>query len=195
MKELFYFSFADLMARIEYHQEANSLSYTTHRKMTSSERGLVEQYLLNTVALQTEYYKRRHALFIYRGIDPRLTKVLDQLHSKNASREPVVDEKEINDSVRSLISRSMQNYYFEQIGETILEARRCVASGKAGFADDRHGRGKVKLEELVKAYNVYTDQKITPAEIIPSELNSYFGLPAKPEFVRRAHAVHTSFGT
>ncbi|NUM75006.1 hypothetical protein HUU40_11655 [candidate division KSB1 bacterium] len=194
MKELFYFSFADLMARIEYHQEANSLSYTTHRKMTSSERGLVEQYLLNTVALQTEYYKRRHALFIYRGIDPRLTKVLDQLHSKNASREPVVDEKEINDSVRSLISRSMQNYYFEQIGETILEARRCIANGKAGFADDRPGRRKMKLEELVNAYNDYTDQKIAIAEIIPSELKSHFGLPGEGGYFQAAHAVHANFG-
>ena len=109
--------------------------------------------------------------------------------------QPVVDEKEINDSVCGLISRSMQNYYFEQIGETILEAHRCMANGKAGFADNWRGRGKVKLEELVKAYNVYTDQKITPAEIIPSELNSYFGLQAKPEFVRTARAVHASFGT
>ncbi|MCL4708765.1 hypothetical protein KJ068_26695 [bacterium] len=195
MKELFYFSFADLMARIEYHREANSLCYATHRKITFRERVIVERFLLNTVALLTDYYKRQPALFVCLGTDPQLAKALDKFHSENTVREPVVDEKEINDSVRSLISRSMQNYYFEQIGETILEARRCVASGKAGFADDRHGRGKVKLEELVKAYNVYTDQKITPAEIIPSELNSYFGLPAKPEFVRRAHAVHTSFGT
>ncbi len=37
MKELFYFSFTDLMARIEYHQEANSLGYATHQKITLPE--------------------------------------------------------------------------------------------------------------------------------------------------------------
>lgn len=194
MKELFYFSFADLMTRIEYHREANSLCYATHRKITFRERVIVEQFLLNTVALQTDYYKRQPALFVCLGTDPHLVKALDMFHSENAVREPVVDENEINDSVSSLISRSMQNYYFEQIGETILEARRCMANGNAGFADGRRGRGKVKLEELVKAYNVYTDQKITPAQIIPSELNSYFGLPAEAGYVRTAHAVHANFG-
>lgn len=195
MKKLYYFSFADLMARIEYHHQVNSLCYATHRDMTCGERTAIEQYFLNTVARKTEYYKRHPAFFVFLGTDPQLAKALDKFHSETTVRQPFVDEKEINDSVRSLISRSMQSYYFEQIGETILEARRCMANGKAGFTDDRYGRGKVKLEELVKAYNVYTDQKIIPAEIIPSELNSYFGLPAKPEFVRTAHAVHTRFGT
>lgn len=194
MKELFYFSFADLIARIEYHHEANALCYATHRKITFRERVIVERFLLNTVALQTDYYKRQPALFVCLGTDLHLAKVWDKFHAENTVPEPAGYAKEIEDSIRGLIGRSMQNYYFEQIGEAILEARRNMANGKTGFADDRQGRGKVKLEELVKAYNVYTDQKITPAEIIPSELNSYFGLPAKPEFVRTAHAVQANFG-
>lgn len=174
MKELFYFSFADLMACIEYHQEANSLSYAKHRKMTCSERVLVEQYLLNTFALKAEYYKRQPALFVCLGTHPQLRKALNEFYSKNARREPVEHEKEIDASVSSLINQSLQKYYFEQIGETILEARRSMTNSKAGFADEWPGRRKVKLEELVKAYNVYTDQKITLAGIIPSELKSKF---------------------
>jgi hypothetical protein len=194
MKELIYFSFADLMASIEYHQEANSLRYATHRKMTFTERVIVEQYLLAEFAPKTEYYKRQPAHFAYWGTDKQLTKALEAFYLKNTSRE--LEEKEVNDSVSGLISQSMQNYYFEQIGDMILEARREMANVEAGFADEQRGRPrfsfenvnasrgrrKVKLEELVKAYNAYTDEKITISEIIPAELKSYFGIPVEHEY-------------
>jgi hypothetical protein len=172
MKELFYFSFANLLARIEYHQKANSLRYATHRKMTFEERVIVENYLLTTYAVKTEYYKRHPALFVYLGTEARLAKDLEAFQSKSAWRE--LEENEVSDSVSGLISQSMQNYYFEKIGDTILNARREFGKTEAGLADKQVGRHKVKLEELVKAYNVYTDQKITLDEIIPSELKSCF---------------------
>ncbi|MGH7596364.1 MAG: hypothetical protein ACREOI_08420 [bacterium] len=189
MKELFYFSFADLMARVEYHQEANSLRYATHRKMIYSERIIVEQYLLTNFAQKTEYYKRQPALFVYLGTDAQLTKELDTFHLKNTLRELVEKEKDVKDSVSGLISQSMQNYYFEQIGDTILDARREIAEVTAGVSEEWLGGIKIKLAELVKAYNVYTNQKITIDEIIPSELKSYFGIPAETEYFQPDHAV------
>ncbi|MGH7450063.1 MAG: hypothetical protein ACRENG_01825 [bacterium] len=189
MKELFYFSFADLMARVEYHQEANSLRYATHRKMTFSERIIVEQYLLTNFAQKTEYYKRQPALFVYLGTEAQLTKELDTFHLKNTLRELVEKEKDVKDSVSGLISQSMQNYYFEQIGDTILDARREIAEVTAGVSEEWLGGIKIKLAELVKAYNVYTNQKITIDEIIPSELKSYFGIPSETEYFRPDHAV------
>ncbi len=189
MKELFYFVFADLLARIEYHRADNSLRYATHRKMTVSERALVEQYLLATFALKTEYYERQRALFVYLGIDKLLAKALDKFHSKNTLREFGEKEKVVNDSVSDLIGRSMQNYYFEQIGDMILEARREQAGIGAGFGAERRDRRKVKLEELVKAYNVYADHEITIDEIIPAELKSFFGIPADTEHFQAEHTV------
>lgn len=202
MKELIYFSFADLMARIEYHREANSLRYATHRKMAFTERVIVEQYLLANFAPKTEYYQRQPAHFIYLGTDKQLMKAFDTLHLQGASRE--LEEKDVNDSVSSLISRSMQNYYFEQIGDTILNARRELANVEAGFTDERRGRPrfsfentndsrgkrKMKLQKLVDAYNFYADQKITMGEIIPSELKSHFGIPAAREYFGTDRAVH-----
>lgn len=188
MKELFYFSFADLMARIEYHQEANSLRYATHRKMAISERLIVEQYLLTNFAQKTEYYQRQPALFVYLGTDAQLTKDLDLFHLKNTLKELVEKEKDVKDSVTGLISQSMQNYYFEQIGDAILAARREIANVEIDRADERLGNLKMRMEELVKAYNVYTDQKITIDEIIPSELKSYFGIPAETEYFQADHA-------
>lgn len=189
MKELFYFSFAEVMARIEYHRATNSLRYATHRKMACNERVIIEQYLLAEFALKTEYYKRQPSSFIYQGTDQQLIKALNSFHLKSISRE--LEAKEVNDSVSDLISRSLQNYYFEQIGEVILEARREMAGGEPSPAEQERGRPrfaaekvndsqssrKVKLEELVKAYNAHADQKITANQIIPTELKSYFGMP------------------
>jgi hypothetical protein len=201
MIELFYFSFADLMTRIEYQQDANLLGYATHRKMTFNERVIVEQYLLADFAPKTEYYQRQPAHFIYWGTDKQLTKALATFHGQGSTRE--LEKKNVNDSVRGLISRSMQNYYFEQIGDLILEARRELDNVEAGFADERsgrprfpfenmnasRGRRKMKLQELIDAYNFYAGQKIHVSEIIPSELQSYFGLPAACEYFGVDHAV------
>ena len=180
MKELFYFAPTDLLARVEYHRADNSLRYAAHRKMTVQERVMIEQYLLATFALKTEYHQRQPALFMCLGTDSRLIKLLDKFHSDHLRTELGKKEKDVADSVNALIGRSMQNYYFEQIGDTILDARREQDSAGAGIAADRRGRRKAKLEELVKAYNVYADQEITIDEIVPAELKSYFGMPAEP---------------
>jgi hypothetical protein len=189
MKELFYFSFADLMARIEYQQSANSLRYSTHREMTLDERVIVEHYLLTTFAVKTDYYKRPSALFYYLGVDARLKKDLAALDSRNPLREPVESEKEVEASVSGLISQSMLSYYSEQIGDTILAARRELANTGAGLANERRHRRKVKLKELIKAYNTYADQKITMDKIIPAELKSCFDLAGEREYFQRHYSV------
>lgn len=183
MKELLYFSFADLMARVEYHQEANSLRYTTHRQMLYNERVVVEQYILTTIALKTEYYKRQPALFIYVGLDAQLVKELNLFHLKNTLKTLVEKEQDVKDSVSGLINQSMQNYYFEQIGDTILDARREIKDITADSMGERLDQIKIKMEELVKAYNNYSAQKITINEVIPSELKSYFGMTAEAAYI------------
>src|SRR5262245_25866760 len=195
MKELYYFCFADLMARIEYHKDSNALRYATHRKMACNERVIVEQFLLADFAPKTEYYRRQPASFVYLGIDQKLLKALETFHLRSISHK--LEAREVNDSVSGLIRRSLQNYYFEQIGDEILEARREVAGGESGHPDQQgrfrfslepvhasSSRRKAKLEELVKAYNVYADQKTSIDEVVPSELKSYFGIPVEHEYSR-----------
>jgi hypothetical protein len=189
MKELFYFASTDLLARVEYRQADNSLRYATHRKMTVHERIMTEQYLLAAFAPKTEFHQRQPALFVCLGTDSRLSKALDKFHSENVLTKPGEKEKAVDDSIHDLIGRSMQNYYFEQIGDTILNARREQAGARPGAAAERRGRRKVKLEELVKAYNVYADHKITIDEIIPAELKSYFGITADNEHFHAEHNV------
>ena len=171
MSELLYFSFADLMVRVEYNQEANSLRYASHRKITFGERVIVEQYLLTNIALKTDYYKKQPALFIYLGQDAQLVKDLNLFHLKNTLKSLADKERDVKASVDGLITQSMQNYYFEQIGDAILAMRQEVAKG---ISAEKIRPLRNKMEELVKAYNLYSEQKIAVSEVIPSELQSYF---------------------
>jgi hypothetical protein len=183
------------MARVEYHHEANSLRYTTHRQMTYGERVVVEQYLLTNIALKTEYYKRQPALFIYVGLEAQLVKELNLFHLKNTLKTLVEKEQDVKNSVSGLINQSMQNYYFEQIGDTILDARKEIRNFASGCSDDQPGRRKTKMEELVKAYNAYAGQKITINEVIPSELKSFFGISAEAAYFPSAQVVREDDGS
>lgn len=173
MKELLYFSFADLMVRVEYNKEANSLRYATHRKVTFGERVIVEQYLLTNIALKTEYYKKQPALFIYLGVDAQLVKDLNLFHLKNTLKTLVDKEKDVKESVNNLINQSMLSFYFEKIGDTILALRKAIEFGEEdrGLLEYRD-----KLEELVEAYNLYADEKIKVEKVLPRELQEHLGL-------------------
>ena len=180
MKELFYFDFADLLVLVEYRPTNNSLQYTTHRQMTVGERKMIEQYLLATFARKTEYHQRQPALLVCLDPDTRLVERLHELRAKTAWHESDEKDEIVNDAVRGLVGRAMQNYYFEKIGDAMLEARREPAAINAGLPAKQRSRRKGKLEELVNAYNIYSDQKITIDAIIPPDLKPLFGISTDP---------------
>jgi hypothetical protein len=177
MSELFYFSFADLMVRVEYSPEANALRYGSHRKMTFNERVVVEQYLLTNVAQKTEYYKQPASLFVYLGVEAQLAKDLNLFHLKSTLKHLVDKENDVKASVQGLISSSMQNYYSEQIGDAIIAMRQEVANG---ISQERALPLRRRMEELVQAYNSYSAQQLSVAQVVPAELQPYFGFEAKP---------------
>lgn len=171
MKELLYFSFTDLMVRVEYSKDANSLRYSTHRRVTYGERVIVEQYLLTKVAVKTDYYRRHPALLIYMGINNKLVKELNLFHLKNTLKFLNDKDKEVEDSVRSLIDQSMSTYYFEQIGDTILQIRALVDKNISDSELKAYGD---KLERLVEAYNAFSERKVSFEEVLPKELRPLF---------------------
>jgi len=178
MNELFYFSFADLMVRVEYNEEANSLRYSSHRKLTFDERTIVEQYLLTAVAPKTDYYRLYPALFVYLGTEKQLANDLERFHLRNRRKTLAAREDDVKTKVEGLIAHAMQNYYFEQIGDMILAMRQQT---RQGLGRQKLASFKRKMEELVKAYNFYSDKKITWGDVVPAELRSYFdGCPEAP---------------
>ena len=178
MKELLYFSFADLLVRVEYSKEANSLKYSSHRDVSFGERVVIEQYLLSNVALKTEFYNRHPALFIFLGKDEKLTRDLNLFHLKNTLKSLAGREKEVNEKVGNLINNSMSNYYFEQIGETLLELRNNLEQQGAATEPEKNvvaiKETKEKMGELIRAYNIYSDKKISLQNVVPVDLQNYF---------------------
>lgn len=178
MKELLYFSFSDLLVKVEYSKEANSLKYASHREISFEERVVIEQYLLTNIAVKTDFYNRYPALFIYLGKDEKLVRDLNLFHLKNTIKFLAGREKEVKEKVEELINSSMSNYYFEQIGDTILELRKSLKIGKE--QDDGHHNvmvvkeTKQKMIELIKAYNLYTEKKISIENVVPRDLSGYF---------------------
>jgi hypothetical protein len=169
MKELLYFAFSDLMVQVEYSKEANSLKYSSHRELTSGERVIVEQYILTNIAMKTDYYRKRPSLFIYLGVDTKLVKELNLYHLKNTLQEVVGKENEVKQKVQELINSSMVSYYFDKIGDQILKLREVMSS--AENRDQLAGCLK-ELAELVDAYNLYADRKITLDEVLPADLRA-----------------------
>ena len=175
MKELLYFSFSDLMVRVEYCKDANSLRYSTHRKISTDERIIIEQYLLSNVATKTDYYKKYPALLIYLGINNKLIKDLNLFHLKNTLMYLNDKEKDIKESVKNLIDQSMTNYYFDKIGDTILEMKETLKKIRSD-KDLRYYTGyyKNQFQQLINAYNHYSGKNLVLNEILPEELKEYF---------------------
>ena len=88
------------------------------------ERVVIEQYLLTNIAVKTDFYNRHPALFIYLGKDEKLIRDLNLFHLKNTIKFLAGREKEVKEKVDELINNSMSNYYFEQIGDTIVKLRK-----------------------------------------------------------------------
>ena len=164
---MLYFSSTDLMVQVSYKKEANSLNYYSHRKLSFGERVIVEQYLLTNIAVKTEYYKKHPALFNYLGINSKLTKDLNEFHLKNTIKTLKEKNTEAADSVKKLINKSMASYYFEHIGNTILEIREAV---KEPLYNKNLEIYESKLKQLVDAYNVHSVDKVTYQNIVPKEL-------------------------
>lgn len=171
MKELLYFSSSDLMVQVSYKKDVNSIHYFSHRELSFGERVVVEQYLLTNIAVKTEYYKKHPAMLNYIGIDSKLVKELNQFHLKNTMDTLSEKEEKVKDSVQSLIDESLSNYYFEQIGNTLIEFRKI--SQNPGKRDELHDFAK-KLKELISAYNTHSKNNVELNEIVPSDLKVYF---------------------
>ena len=73
------------------------------------------------------------------------------------------DNGKIDLAIKDLINTSMSNYYFEKIGETIVEYKKNETTPK-------NDKFKKNLEELVIAYNAYSSKKVKLEKVLPEEL-------------------------
>lgn len=172
MTKLLYFSSLGLMIKVEYVKKANSLRYASHREMKNDERAMAEQYIMVKLAPKTDYYLSHSSNFVYLGKDERLKKRLESFHHKNEMRLLNSKEKAITASVKRLINDSMRNYYTEKIGELIMTARSEMKDGQQQRV--KLVSLKQQMNDLLNAYNIYADRKVTLSDIIPSELKAHW---------------------
>ena len=170
MRELLYFSSSDLMIQVSYKKDLNSIHYFSHRELSFGERVVVEQYLLTNIAVKTEYYKRHPAMLNYIGVNSRLVKELNQFHLKNTISTVKEKERDVENSVKDLISQSMSSYYFEQIGDILLQMKENAST----MDDEELTILARRLAELVEAYNEYSESKVTIETLVPNELRGFF---------------------
>lgn len=170
MNELLYFSSVDLLIRVDYSPETNALRYWTNRQTDASERRLVEQYLLSEFAARVGYYERAPSLFICMGTDAQLNKELDSRKVQEFPREEQTHEQQVEAEVRAAIQESMRVYYFERLGEEILAFRREV---ERGAGPERIRDAKVRMSQLLGAYNLYSGQRLSLSEVLPADLRDH----------------------
>ncbi len=182
MKELFYFSKSDLMIQVQYSHKAHTLRYSSHRKITDGERNLIEKYITSNITTVDKNPKYIDANLDYAGVDFKLIHHLHQFHSvkpfedSEEQQSPQEEnpfkrllKKDIETSVNDLINTSMENYYFEKIGGTIMETRKKIM---AGTQEEELQDLRQNLEQLLNAYNQYSATKVKFKDILPEELIS-----------------------
>jgi hypothetical protein len=173
MEDLLYFTFSKLLIKVEYTKENNTLSYSSHREISDKERKIIENYILTKVASKTSYYKQSPSTFMYSGIDISLQRDLKMMRLKKMLKSLSIREKKATEEVDELINSSLSNYYFERIGDKLLQIRNQIKDETdINFVTVK--KTKAEIEELVKAYNVYSDQKTTLERAVPADLKKLF---------------------
>ncbi len=166
MKELFYFSQSDLMIQVQYSEASNALSYSSHREITEAERKFIEHYIRTKVTSEAEIDS-----VSYMGINDELAKELNEYHSKNNLKSLHEKHEKVDGAVEGLIKESMANYYFDQIGNKLIEVKGMIQEGSAVSELNRE---KKNLAELVYAYNIYAEQKVNFEKVLPKELSEVY---------------------
>ncbi|MBC8181979.1 hypothetical protein H8E88_12740 [candidate division KSB1 bacterium] len=173
MEDLLYFTFSKLLVKVEYSKQNNTLSYSSHREMTKKERAIIENYILTKVAEKTDYYKRDSSSFVYTGKEDKLNSELKLLRLKRMLKSLAVREETAKKEVDDLINSSFESYYFDRIGDTLLQMREQLKEDeKINLITIE--KTKSDFKELVKAYNVYSDNKISLERAVPADLKNLF---------------------
>ena len=171
MEELFYFPSFDLLIKIKYAKDTNSLRYSTHRTISFDERKVIDRYILQDVGPKTEFYHRNPSLLLYIGVDLSLEKELRFYRLRDTIKD-VLDHKTVVDKeVKELISRSLGNYYFERVGDELVQLRKLCAEHCPA---EKIEYSVSKIVTLLDAYNIHTGQKLDIEDILPKEIIKHY---------------------
>jgi len=171
MDELFYFPTFDLLIKVIYAKEANSLRYAAHRAIKTNEKKVLERYILQEIAPKTEYYTRTPSLLLFMGVDVSLRKELKTYQVKDTIKNIIERKHSIDDRVQDLIATSLSNYYFERLGDKLIDLRH-ILGAKLEF--ERLETTLKEITTLLQAYNQNSGNKINIETILPQEAIKHY---------------------
>ena len=166
MEEIFYFESTELVVRVIYNDQMNSLRYISHREMDMTEKLAVEHYILNQIGPHTGYFHRYPSILVYVGVDEKLGKEFNINKLQKTVKKVLVTKEKIDVEIQELINSSLSDYYFDKIGDKILKLRKEIESGSRDNLD----KILSNISELVEAYNFHSKRKVTLDKVIPREL-------------------------
>ncbi len=173
MRELIYFSEYRLLIEVVYNHDLNMLRYETHRKPTPEEKKFVEIFLISKFAQDTDYFNETDSHLVFSGINPLLKMKLSQMEYESYLKASNSHGVDLKTQVSELVNSSLKNFYFERLGDSILELRKKVKKGN-GEKEIIVEKLKHNILELIEAYNKYSDTKVTVDKAVPRDLLGYF---------------------
>ncbi|NOY57710.1 MAG: hypothetical protein GXO75_02095 [Calditrichaeota bacterium] len=170
MDDLYFFPSLNVLIKIVYSKDANSLRYATHRRVSEKERKVIEQYILREYGPQTQYYKRWPSILLYMGIEKNLEKELKYYRLQDTFKEILTSKAQVEKKVKKLISQSLSNYYFERVGDELVKLRQYIMMDNAEKVDESMN----VITVLLEAYNQNSGQSIEITRILPKEVLEHF---------------------
>lgn len=110
-REFYFFMEMDILVALTFEGY-----YWTHRTVRNS---IEKNNLEEAIRLQSGHTQK----LIYLGVDTRLVAQKARLNRDKSVRRMSAKEKKVHSNVQSLIKTSMENYYFEKIGNALIDLR------------------------------------------------------------------------
>ncbi|OQX85342.1 hypothetical protein B6D60_08020 [candidate division KSB1 bacterium 4484_87] len=126
MDELVYFSKFNLLIRATYDGELNAIRYETHRKPTPEEKKSVEVFLISKFAPDTNFHAEPSSSLIFSGVDTVLENDLSEMQFESYVKGLDSRYWELETKVNQLVHGSLRKFYFERLGDKILEFRKQI---------------------------------------------------------------------
>jgi RNA-binding protein YhbY len=124
--------------------------FTSHRKISEREKEVIEDYL------KREVFKEDDVTLVYNGVNQTLIKEYNKMYAPEPTSKPTTmnaaKAREAQKAVNEVINKAMEAYYFEKIGDFLIQYRDMEAGPEKGTV-------LMGLYEMVQAYNKYVPKE------------------------------------
>ena len=166
MKKLYYLSSLDLLLRVQYNKDANSIRFVTHRSLKPDEKKVIEEFVLKRIKEIDQSFSEPSMLF-YLGVDDKLSADIRYYRLRGTIDKVLTKKQNIDQQVQDLIHSSLSTYYFEQLGVKILDLRKSI--GENAGNDEIDGQ-IYDIKTLLDAYNMNSGQRLELSQVLPKEV-------------------------